>query len=114
MNVKWLGEWLVNCGMREHYVEAWGEDGPYTKRVSTPAVAAGNEYGKLYHCIVGFESLEEAQSYLGSLCDPFDPETHPDFRFERNVYGSQAYQDNWVEEEYSRMDDEERYHRGIR
>jgi hypothetical protein len=82
---KTIGNWHLSCGMGEAYIEARGEDGPYTKRVSYPSIEARSEHGKLYQCIIAFETLEEAQAYLGALCAPFDPEKHDDFRFDRNV-----------------------------
>lgn len=113
MNSRKVGEWFISWGMVDDYEEGWGEDGRYTRRVQTLLVQAARSYGDMYTCGRLFASEDEASVYCRALPEDFDPRTHSDWGFWRNSYGSDAYQDNWHEEEYDRMSPEEqRYHHG--
>jgi hypothetical protein len=86
-----IGKTRLHAGMAKDFVQAMGEDGPYTKRVEYPAVTAVTDAGREYICCRDFAMVIEAQLYVLDLPEDFDPETHPDFRWERNMYGSPAY-----------------------
>ena len=112
MNMRMIGEWMVTWGVAEDYIESWGEDGPYTRRVSYVLVMAQRGYGDVYTCATDISTEEEAGTYCNALPTDFDPRNDDNWNFLRNCYGSKAYQANWHEEEYDRMDAEERYHYG--
>lgn len=110
MQQRQIGLWYVTWGVAEDYVVAWGEDGPYTRRVPYVLLTATREYGDLYAYRHNVGSLEQARTIAEALPTSFDPRTDTAWNFARNTYGSEAYQDNWQEEEYDRMDEVERRH----
>lgn len=103
-----IGKWHINAGEGEGYRQALGEDGYYTERVPFFFCDASSSYGEVFTCTHVFHNAEEAEFYAKALPQDFDPDSHPDFTFSRNIYGSEAYADNWHDEELSRMDYEER------
>ncbi len=103
-----IGKWTVGAGEAEGYREAWGEDGPYTERVPYLLVQATSQRGKVYGCARQFANGAEARIYLEALPEGWDAAEDADWNFDRNIYGSEAYQANWHEEEWDRMDAGER------
>lgn len=104
--------WTVTAGVDEAFSEAYNEDGPYTRRTLYALVTAASARGELFAALPA--TLDAAKTLLASLPADFDPDKDDRFNFARNIYGSEAYADNWEGEEYDRMDDGERrrYHSG--
>jgi hypothetical protein len=73
------------------YVEAHGEDGPYTKRVESPGIEVRTRGGRIYVCRREFAAVNAAAAFLRGLPADFTPEGHADFTHWRNEYGSSAF-----------------------
>ena len=108
MFTRQIGRWRVQAGEAEDYEQAWGEDGAFTRRVPYLLVQAVSDRGRVYTCNTDFPDEAAAAAYLGAMPESWTPVNDGAWGFDRNAYGSEAYQDNWHQEEYDRMDYQER------
>jgi len=81
------------------------------------SVDAYNDDGEVYTYFADIETEERAMMLVALFerqhCrGDLDPSAHLDWSFNRYAYGSEAYLENYQEEEYARMDEEERANYG--
>ena len=78
-------------------------------------IEGSTKYGNVFKSKWSTRNREEAQAMLDRLEEAFNNGRKLDsdkWDLSRRSYGSKAYQDNWEEEEFRSMDEEEREARG--
>jgi hypothetical protein len=108
------GKWNISGGIEQAYMPGWNEDGPFTRAVPVLAVYATSDYGEMFALYPCPDNIGDCISAVDCLADDFDPNKAENWSFVRRIYGSEAYADNWEEEEFDRMTPDERHHRGYR
>lgn len=97
------------------YIAGYNEDGSFYRTMFT--VIATSDYGEVYAYHLNFKTAKKAEDVRASFERRATTDWTPKndyWQFQRYVYGSKAYCDNYKEAESSLMDDEEyRFHYGI-